>query len=475
MKIIRFYAYLILFLIACEGSLHLVSMASNAWHRAFSQEIHLYVPGGSTAASIIDFPASFPELVANAFGEKVNGKTLKVTSLAADGEPLSYSYRDFLVHFLTQAKPGVMLVYAGINDIAQANDQLRYFNQWKFCTRFYLCEFFLWVREKTLRSESVITPQTFEHRLAQIVRLAKRNGIHVVLFNLISNEVDFDPSIEKSELNRKSLRWYKKIRPPQAGLTKQDYALLEQDISDGVTVHPYFYYLVGKYHQADNRMKKAKGFFRKAINSEASNRNARWKGEAIIRVSKQEKTAFVNTYRLLKEKAKPEGAGMDFFWDAHHPRLQGYQIIVNESIRELNEHWQLANEKQAKQYSLDSLLAFRDKQFSAETTAYFDQAQWYIAEAQNTEMRAERIARAENFLKMQEELAPQAIAPEVIRFWRAILLVMKREYDGAIEVFQDMQAKGLKLDLSYWDATTKFSHFLDYSYPHGETQQAKIR
>ena len=443
----------------------------------------VYVIGGSTSVGEPYQPKiSFPRIVSAMFDDQLAGRPIEIVNLARSGRDVEYGWWELMKTLAARPNDGILLVYAGINDPVTRGDDRNY-ARWAFFHRLAVPSRLQYLLDDHRAPEGLRrffaasdnTLRRYETRLQDVVDLAHRYDLKVVVSTLVGNIRDYGPSDLAAAVPPGSPcaePITRALALEAAGKTAEAarlYTTVEPTCEPRVRVRVAFHR--ARCLERLGRWSEARDAYWQATDADGLVIPNPFRNQAVKDVAARTGSTLVDATALF-EAASPHGLmGYDMIIDGHHPTLAGYCLLsegfargVGEALGVTPAHPTMSADEVASRFGFDD---------GDRAHAYFSRSEWIVNYlSMHDDFYGTRAARVGEYLRKAESYDVARLDPSELAFMRFAVAVMAGDEKQAGPAMDQWEASRRQL-MQYqgnWLAThLEATAFL------GEARQARLR
>jgi len=310
------------------------------------ENFSFYILGESTATGEPYREIGLSSLILNSFGDRIQGRTVRVFPLAQQGESI-YPQAMALERALrcrNKDNPGAVIVYSGNNDATHAVGVpvFERFREHVLSASMFLTDAGF-LAEKLFPVFRIRTLDTYEHYLRHTVEISLKSGLIPILATVVSNISDIDPLLPPDPgHNRAEMRaiLVKGMDLEEKRRTKEAILYYAGHFSTHPRMLSYLKYRTAKCYQALGQYGAARQYYNEVVDAaEADNfgRATSRQNNFIRRLAKQYSTPMVDAVKIFEERSPHNIVGDSLFSDGHHPNMSGYLLLANAYAGKISE------------------------------------------------------------------------------------------------------------------------------------------
>jgi hypothetical protein len=286
---------------------------------------YVYILGESSAHGVpYQSKISFAKIVKYISANKIDDKDIKIINLAVPTVRIVHQYYTYLIYrYLHPFNKGIVIVYAGTNDISYCNANKKYY----FFYNFNLMQ---------IISAYTSKAYDFQYIYETIIKLSKKFGDDIYVSTIAGNYAGFMPD-NVNPLKENQTLMNKLINIDNLffqGNYEHALALCRKNFDNNNK--QYFFYRIGKIYEKQGKIKEANDFYINAINIPNSDvvrlRPTTYQNEIIKSLAYKYSIECLDIFDKLYNSN--ETMGYNFFIDKIHPTIR-LNLMIAEGFTDL--------------------------------------------------------------------------------------------------------------------------------------------
>lgn len=460
----KFLFYVLAFFVSCVIAFIIFEtsfrLCGTVWKHIYRNTLddgafYVYVIGGSTALGQPYSPKiSYPQILSTMFEDGLDGRPIKVINLAASGRSIEYGYWQLLRElYVRPHRHGVILVYAGINEIMNSLDRGVRYHLWALTQKSLLSARLADIIEEKYRWRSSV--ERYGVRLKRLHSLSTHYELPMVVSTLVRNIFDYPPlepitfmPEEKAFVDSLSTAYFdeefaKGVRLFEA---KEDFSYSEKI---------YGFYYAARCYYALGRFEKAYTYLWNSLQRNVSRKPWPRTNEIIREFAAHYSCPLADTQQAFEERSPHQILDGSLFIDRCHPNIEGYSILAQSFAEVLVQDLSLADGYRV--FSVEEIIektqfSTRDQIEAYLTRFFWDTYELLLLPPENAEARI----YYENAKKTLAKAEALGLKDEERHLTRLILAVIDRDSDSVVAQLRQLQSAENKIfHIGWWQNIMK--------------------
>lgn len=416
----------------------------------------IYVIGGSTSVGEpYQSKISFPRIVSAMFNDRLAGRPIEIVNLARSGRDVEYGWWALMKELAARPGDGIVLVYAGINDPVTRGDDPTY-DRWAFFHRLAVASRLQYLLDDRRAPEALRrffaasdnTLRRYETRLQDVVELAHRYDLKVVMSTLVGNVTDYGPSdlaaviapdSPSAEPVTRAIALEKRGRHAEATrLYESIEASCEPRVGARVAFHR------ARCLERLGRHDEARDAYWKATDADGLIIPNPFRNQAVKDVATRTGSILVDAAAMF-EAASPHGLiGYTLIIDGHHPNLEGYALLAQGFTRGMGEALGVVPARTTMSPTeIEARFGFDD---GDRAHAWFSRSEWILNYLSlHDDFYGTRAAKVGEYLRLAEACDTTRLDASELAFVRFAVAVMARDAKKAGPAMDQWEASRRQL------------------------------